>query len=345
MAVTLSRWLPRLHLKLENARRPIRCIWSAALPLFKSASVEWVYHPDYAVLDGWEPSHRFNMHKYPRLYELLTEKKIVNPAALHLPSDPADNLLHLAHCPAYVAAYCSGSLCASAQRRIGLPWSSSMVHAVRLEVAGTILAARLALRAGLACNLGGGTHHAHWAAGAGFNAFNDLAVTAKTLLQERTVRHILVVDLDVHQGDGTAAILANEPRATTFSMHASRAFPIRKQVSSLDVGLATGTRGMEYMRLLRAHLPALLDGPCTPDLVLYDAGVDVHEHDMVREFCRGHLSLTDDDIWERDSYVYHSCLSRRIPVATVIGGGYSRNVDELARRHAIHAEAAAMMIA
>ena len=301
----------------------------------------WVYHPGYAAhLKTWRASHRFNMFKYPRLFERLVNRRLVDPLAVHRPFVPAgDEWLHTAHCARYVAAYSNGTLEQSAQRRIGLPWSQEMVRAVKLEVAGTLLAARLALEIGMACNLGGGTHHAHRAAGSGFNPFNDLALAARTLLDEGAVKRVLVVDLDVHQGDGTASILANEPRATTFSMHAERAFPLRKQSSTIDVGLPNDMGDAEYMMLLRQHLPALLDERPPPDLVLYDAGVDVHEHDMVHAFCRGHLKLTHDGIEARDRFVLEACLSRRIPVATVIGGGYSRNIEELVDRHAIHAEA------
>jgi acetoin utilization deacetylase AcuC-like enzyme len=169
----------------------------------------------------------------------------------------------------------------------------------------------------------------------------QLALAALTLLNEGAVRKVLIVDLDVHQGDGTAAILGEEARAVTFSMHSARAFPLRKRRSTLDVSLPNTTSDREYMRALRRHLPPLLDGGGTPPgLVLLDAGVDVHERDMVREFCRGHLGLSDDGLAERDRYVLSSCLERRIPVATVIGGGYSRDVEELARRHAIHVEVA-----
>jgi len=220
-----------------------------------------------------------------------------------------------------------------------------MAAAVRLEVAGTLHAARLAIAGGgITCNLGGGTHHAHFDFGAGFNPFNDLALAALTVLREQLARRVLIVDLDVHQGDGTAAILANEPRAKTFSMHSARAFPVRKQKSTVDVELANGTGDDEYLQLLRDRLPTLLDVQGT-DLVLYDAGVDVHEDDAVKGFCRGHLALTSEGLRKRDEYVFQECVDRGIPVASVIGGGYSSDIEELVQRHAIHAEVAVAVVA
>ena len=304
-----------------------------------------MYHPLYAVMEGWDTGHRFNMSKYHHLFRHLEKTRVFKFAEVQTPVDPGgDKWLHHAHCPKYVASYCDGSLSDPAIRRIGLPWSPAMVKAVRLEVAGTILAARLAVACqGISCNLGGGTHHGHWAHGSGFNPFNDLALAALTLLSEGVVGKVLIVDLDVHQGDGTAAILANKPQVTTFSMHSSLAFPVRKQQSDVDIPLDNNTSDAEYMRLLHHHLPLLLqngEDSTQPDLVLYDAGVDVHEHDMVHQFCRGGLSLTEEGIRERDEFVLSSCLSLGIPVATVIGGGYSKDPKELTRRHAIHAETA-----
>ena len=255
-----------------------------------SAEVAWVYSREYAVLDGWDSGHRFAMEKYPRLFDRLVQRGVLSPSEGCEPADPAGNeWLHRAHSAEYVAGYCDGTLAPNAMRRIGLPWSPAMVRAVRLEVAGTLLAARLALSTGIACNLGGGTHHAQRAAGSGFNPFNDLAVASLALLAEGAARRVLVVDLDVHQGDGTAAILSEEPRAATFSMHAARAFPVRKQRSTVDVGLPNGTGDEEYLRLLREHLPPLLDEH-RPDLVLYDAGSACAESASGRARGRDHPS-------------------------------------------------------
>ena len=249
-----------------------------------------MYSREYAVLDGWDSGHRFAMEKYPRLFDRLVQRGVLSPSEVCEPADPAGNeWLHRAHSAEYVAGYCDGTLAPNAMRRIGLPWSPAMVRAVRLEVAGTLLAARLALSTGIACNLGGGTHHAQRAAGSGFNPFNDLAVASLALLAEGAARRVLVVDLDVHQGDGTAAILSEEPRAATFSMHAARAFPVRKQRSTVDVGLPNGTGDEEYLRLLREHLPPLLDEH-RPDLVLYDAGSACAESASGRARGRDHPS-------------------------------------------------------
>jgi acetoin utilization deacetylase AcuC-like enzyme len=196
------------------------------------------------------------------------------------------------------------------------------VHAV----GGTLLTARLALEHGLACNSAGGTHHAHPGFGSGFCIFNDLAVTAAMLLRENTVNSVLVIDLDVHQGDGTAAAFRDEPRVFTFSMHCQENFPFRKVMGDLDIPVPAGTGDEGYMDRLTEVLPDLLDS-VAPDLVLYDAGVDVFAGDRL-----GRLELSLTGITRRDSYVIAQCRRRNIPVAGVIGGGYDRDVRALAHQ-------------
>jgi acetoin utilization deacetylase AcuC-like enzyme len=205
-----------------------------------------------------------------------------------------------------------------------------------LAVGGTVLTARLALQHGLACHLAGGTHHAFPDYGSGFCIFNDVAIAARVLLAEGLVRQLLVVDLDVHQGDGTAAIFAGDPRVFTFSAHAASNFPLRKQCSDLDLPLADGLEDEAYLGAIGAVLPDLLE-QVRPDLVLYNAGVDPHRGDRL-----GRLCLSDIGLLQRDRLVLEACLRRRIPVATVIGGGYD-DLNPLVERHGLVFRAASEM--
>jgi acetoin utilization deacetylase AcuC-like enzyme len=192
-----------------------------------------------------------------------------------------------------------------------------------------VLTARLALEYGLACNTAGGTHHAFADYGSGYCIFNDLAVTARVLQAAGVVDRVLMVDLDVHQGDGTAAIFADDPTVFTFSIHCEANFPFRKQKSDLDVGLPAGADDAAYLKAVEMYLPAVL-GAFRPDLVLYDAGVDPHEADGL-----GKLALTEAGLFRRDQMVLKMCLGAGYPVAAVVGGGYSRDLTALARRHCL----------
>ena len=182
---------------------------------------------------------------------------------------------------------------------------------------------------GVACSTAGGTHHAHTTFGAGFCIFNDLAIAARWATSEGIARRVLIVDLDVHQGDGTAAIFRDDPTVFTFSIHCGANFPVRKQVSDLDIDLPPGASDEAYIQCLRRRLPGLLED-VTPDLVLYDAGVDPHIEDQL-----GKLSLTSAGLMARDRFVIDCCLAHGIPVACVVGGGYDRDLDRLALRHCL----------
>jgi acetoin utilization deacetylase AcuC-like enzyme len=207
-----------------------------------------------------------------------------------------------------------------------------------LAVGGTVLTARLALEHGLACHLAGGTHHAFADHGAGFCVFNDCAVAATVLLAERRVERLMVVDLDVHQGDGTATIFRDDPRVFTFSAHGAANFPLRKPPGDLDLALPDGLGDEDYLGAVGRRLPGLLE-QVRPDLVLYNAGVDPHRDDRL-----GRLGLSDAGLLARDRLVLEACLRRRIPVATVIGGGYD-HLPALVERHALIVRAAAMAAA
>ena len=282
-----------------------------------------VHHPDYTI--SMPASHPFPMAKFGVLRRQLTS--FDTDFRWYSPEPASRTALETVHDPRYLDDLFKGTLDRAAQRRSGFPWSEALVQRVRLETGGTCLAARLALAQGLALNTAGGTHHAHADFASGYCLLNDIAVAARTLLLEGAVARLLIVDLDVHQGDGTARLLANEPRALTFSMHAARNFPARKATSDRDVGLESGVGDEGYLETLAGVLPRLLDA-FRPELVLYDAGVDVHAADRL-----GHLCLSDDGLYRRDRFVIEAARNRGIPIAAVIGGGYDRDIDALCHRH------------
>jgi len=286
-----------------------------------------IYHPDYVVPlpDG----HRFPMAKFQLLAETLVADGIVYRSQFHTPERPPQAWIELVHTPDYVQDYCQGTLDPRAQRRIGLPWSPPLVNRTCIAVGGTILTARLALECGLACNTAGGTHHAFPSYGSGFCIFNDISIAAQVLLSEGIVQKILIVDLDVHQGDGTAFIFQDEPRVFTFSMHCEVNFPGTKQKSDLDVPLAERMEDDAYLKTLDNYLPDLLS-EVKPDLVFYDAGVDVHLGDRL-----GKLALSDRGLFCREMQVLSTCVSQGYPVACVIGGGYSEDMNALVYRHSM----------
>lgn len=287
----------------------------------------FVYHPHYVapLPDG----HRFPMPKFQLLYEQLLRDRVAHPRQFHQPEAPPEAWIELVHTPEYIRDYCEGTLEPKAQRRIGLPWSPALVNRTCVAVGGTILTAKLALEHGLACNLAGGTHHAFPSYGSGFCIFNDLAIAARVLQTLGLVKTVLIVDLDVHQGDGTALIFQDDPSVFTFSMHCEVNFPGTKQTSDLDVPLPVGMEDDDYLQTLARYLPDLL-AQVNPDLVLYDAGVDPHLGDRL-----GKLALTDTGLFRRDMQVLTTCLAHGYPVATVIGGGYATDMNALVYRHSL----------
>jgi acetoin utilization deacetylase AcuC-like enzyme len=269
------------------------------------------------------------MPKFGRLFAYLREAGLVLPDQVRRPEPAPRGWLELAHTPGYVTAVLEQRLDREAERRLGLPVSPALALRSRCAVGGTVLAARLALEHGLACNTAGGSHHAHAAFGSGFCVFNDVAVAARTLLADGLIGKALVIDLDVHQGDGTASILEHDPRVVTLSVHCRTNFPARKQQSDLDIALDPGTGDELYLAMLEALLPPLLER-VRPDLVFYNAGVDPHESDRL-----GRLALTDLGLKAREAFVLRTCLDRGLPLACVVGGGYSSDIEELVRRHAV----------
>lgn len=284
------------------------------------------------------PGHRFPMGKFPALAAILQQEGLA-PQGFHEP-EPADYaLLARAHAPDYVAQVLSQSVPPAVERRIGLPVTEVVARRACAAVGGTLLTARLALRHGLACNTAGGSHHAAHAGGAGFCVFNDVAAAALRLLDEGAVRRVLVVDLDVHQGDGTADILRAEPGAFTFSMHCEANFPVRKVAGDWDIGLPVGLGDEGYLDELSRALPALL-ALAKPDLVFYNAGVDVHGQDHL-----GRLALSDAGLAARERMVLEFFAVRGVPVAGVLGGGYGAAPGDVAARHAVLHRTAANVFA
>lgn len=294
-----------------------------------------IYHSDYVA--PLPPGHRFPMSKFQQLYELLLADGVAQREQFYTPECPPPDLIELVHTPNYVQAYCQGTLEFQAQRRIGLPWSPALVRRTCVAVGGTILTAKLALTQGLACNTAGGTHHAFPNYGSGFCIFNDLAVASRVLQKLGLVHKILIVDLDVHQGDGTAVIFQGDESVFTFSMHCQANFPSAKQNSDLDVPLPIGMEDKAYLQTLGSYLPDLLS-EIQPDLVLYDAGVDTHIDDKL-----GKLALTDTGIFLRDMQVLSTCVNAGYPVACVIGGGYADDLKSLVWRHSLLHRAASQI--
>ncbi|MFM2079474.1 MAG: hypothetical protein RLZZ219_156 [Cyanobacteriota bacterium] len=274
------------------------------------------------------------MAKFRLLHALLLRQGLAAPDQFRQPLPAPRRWLELVHGRAYHQAFARGELSRAEERRIGLPATTPLVRRSWLAVGGTVLTARLALQHGLACHLAGGTHHAFPDHGSGFCIFNDCAVAARVLMAERAVRRLMVVDLDVHQGDGTAAIFAGDRRVFTLSAHCGSNFPLHKQRSDVDLPLDDGLEDDAYLRAIGDLLPDLLD-QVRPDLVLYNAGVDPHRQDRL-----GRLCLSATGLLNRDRLVIDACLRRHIPVATVIGGGYDE-MEPLVERHSLVFRAAA----
>ncbi|XP_030634011.1 uncharacterized protein hdac12 [Chanos chanos] len=296
------------------------CHESNALPV--------VHHSKYVC--DLPANHRFPMGKFPKVLKCLLDDQVIRNKQVWAPKLASEQLLAGVHTEDYLKRFIGGKTTDDEQRRTGFRWSEGIVQRCRYETGGTVLAAEIALQRGLACSTAGGTHHAFPDYGSGFCLLNDLAVTAKHLVSESASRRkILIVDLDVHQGDGTAYIFRDDPDVFTFSVHCGKNFPLRKQQSDLDISVEEHMEDKEYLATVEAHLPWLLE-TFRPDLVLYDAGVDPHWEDEL-----GRLRLTDQGLYQRDLYVLNTMVGKGIPIATVIGGGYSRDIDKLALRHSI----------
>lgn len=285
-----------------------------------------VYHPDYGKVQ-LKPGHGMPMSKYGHLAEALRKRGL-----FHAPLAPgAANLQMIArvHEISYVERVFNTKLSADETRILGLPNFEAIGRRARLSAMGTLLAARLALQNGMAANMAGGSHHAGPLGGRGYCVFNDVAVAVADLLATGDVSRVLILDLDVHQGDGTAEIFERNQAVFTFSMHAGRNYPARKARSDFDLGLPDQTEDLQYLNALKSALAAL-ETRIQPDLVFYNAGVDPHKVDRL-----GRLGLSNQGLRARDRLVIEWCKARGLPLTLVLGGGYSHDATELAERHAI----------
>lgn len=295
------------------------------------------FHPDYTIPlpDG----HTFPMEKYRELHRLLlaqgllSETEVVEP----LEADWVD--LALVHTPEYLTMLREGTMDAKTARKLGFPWSPAVLRRARLAVQGTINAAMMALQDGHAANLAGGTHHAFPDRGEGFCLLHDVAIAIRVFQRRRWIRTALTVDLDVHQGNGTAAIFAEDPSVYTFSMHGAKNYPFRKERSSLDVELTDGCGDAEYLGLLAEHLPRAI-AESGADLAFYLAGVDPVVGDRL-----GRLALSEEGLFERDRMVFAALQEAGIPVVLVMAGGYAGSGTRTAELHAIAHRAARSVFA
>lgn len=273
------------------------------------------------------PGHRFPAHKYRLLRQAVLDRHILS--ADEMSPAPLASVVDLcrAHDPRYVESMLAGNVTADMQRLIGLPWSHALVERSRLTVGGTLAAARQALITGVSGLLAGGTHHAHRAHGAGFCVFNDCAVTALTLLDEGAVARIAVLDLDVHQGDGNAAILTGHGTVFVASVHGENNYPFAKFASSLDIALPDGAEDDTYLAACERALDAVLR--FSPELVLYIAGADPLASDRL-----GRLAVTHGGLMARDAMVLSACRNAGVPVAILMGGGYAEPIDATVHAYA-----------
>ncbi|MGB2423917.1 MAG: histone deacetylase, partial [Flavobacteriales bacterium] len=281
------------------------------------------------VLDVPE-GHRFPMRKYALLKDQILHEGIVTVTDFFEPRLMAEDTILLAHDEAYWNRTKRGEWTRQEERRSGFPWSEAMIARERVIMQGTLDCAERALGSGtVALNIAGGTHHAYADRAEGFCILNDFAIAAKHLLHSGRISRALILDCDVHQGNGSASILANEKRVTTFSMHGASNYPLHKESSDVDVPLPDGTRDESYLELLSEHLDRLLPlNQDVPDIVFYQCGVDILETDKL-----GKLSISIRGCMERDRLVLERCASLGIPVVCAMGGGYSPDVNTVVQAH------------
>ena len=271
--------------------------------------------------------HRFPLAKYALLTQAVERARLVPPPVLLVPEPAMDEQILRAHDGDYLARVVNGQLSPQEVRRIGLPWSPELVVRARYSVGGTIAACRAALTEGLAVNLAGGTHHASRSQGQGYCLFNDIVIAARTMQAEGRCRRVVVLDCDVHQGNGTAALARDDPTIFTFSIHNQNNFPLHKEPSDLDIGLDDGAGDVEYLAALEWGLRQALDR-ARAGLAIYLAGADPYQGDLL-----GRLALTKAGLARRDRRVLEMCRQAGLPVAVVLAGGYGRQVTDTVEIH------------
>jgi acetoin utilization deacetylase AcuC-like enzyme len=296
-----------------------------------------VFYSDQFVLPLPE-GHRFPMNKYSMLRERVEKAGLCGPGELRAPHAVTDEEVLRAHDPNYLKKVITGTLSDKEMRRIGFPWSERMVERSRRASGGTLDACRSALEEGIAANLAGGTHHAFADRGEGFCVLNDSAIAARALRAEGLVSRVAVLDTDVHQGNGTAAILHGDPNVFTFSIHGAKNYPFHKEQSDLDVPLSDGADDSAFLSALSDALGRVLDQG-TWDLAIFLAGADPLEGDKL-----GRLSVTKSGLAERDRMVLEACRERDIPIAVTMAGGYAKQVEDTVDVHFQTVERAAKML-
>ena len=284
------------------------------------------FYADHFVLP-LPPGHRFPMAKYALLRERIVAAGVVAPADLHVPAPATDETLTRVHTREYVRRIQDGRVAAAEARRIGFPWSPEMVERSRRSAGGTLAACRAALQDGVAVNLAGGTHHAFPDRGEGFCVFNDAAVAARAMQVEGRARRVLIIDCDVHQGNGTAAIFADDDTVFTFDIYAAKNFPIEKQPADVAVPLADRTGDTAYLDHLEIGLERAVTG-ARADLAIYVSGADPYVDDRL-----GRLALSKEGLAERDRLVFATCRRSGLPVAVTMAGGYARDVSDTVDIH------------
>ena len=287
-----------------------------------------IYHRIYDI--PLPEKHRFPGSKYSLLMKILESEGLLKSFLKYSPKPATAAQLSIVHDQNYLQAIESGQLSKQHETRIGLPWSQLLKKRSFVAANGTLLAAQLALKTGIACHAAGGTHHAHSDYGAGFCVFNDMAYASRALIELKLAKRVLIFDCDVHQGDGTARILANDKNIFTCSIHCAENYPAKKAKSDLDMSIPRGGGDEQYLALLTQCLSKIDQINFIPDLVIYDAAVDVHSRDKL-----GLLKMTSDGIEARDRYVLSHFKKRQIPIATTMGGGYGETPGEVAHRHRI----------
>ena len=292
-----------------------------------------INHDDYFAKIG--DDHKFPINKFGELAKYLLEKKIINN--FHKPYPCSVDTLKGAHSETYINNIINKSLDQNGVKKIGFPLVDSVVKRSLVATGGTVLASKLALEHRIACNTAGGSHHANFDGGAGYCVFNDVAVAANYLLNKGLVKKILIVDLDVHQGNGNSDIFENNKNVFTFSMHSKSNYPAKKSKSDLDIELEDNTEDQKYIETLKDSIQLLNKQKF--DFVFYIAGVDVHFNDRL-----GKLKLSDDGIKKREEIVIGNFFSKKIPICGVLGGGYNKNFDKLVELHSILHETCAKYI-
>jgi acetoin utilization deacetylase AcuC-like enzyme len=298
-------------------------------------SIPLVYSPFYSY--SFPANHRFPMSKFHHLHQCLTENGLLTDHNVFRPGRVKQSVLQLAHDTTYIEKFQTNQLSTQELRKMGLPWSEALVKRSMISPNGTLMTGAIALNHGIACHLAGGTHHAYHDHGRGYCIFNDLAVAAKSLVAQGKAQRILIFDCDVHQGDGTASILANDDNIFTCSIHCEKNFPHHKATSDLDVGLPKGLTDEAYLEVVSHTLIKAIE-LSQPDLIFYDAGVDVYAQDGL-----GYLDISLSGIEQRERLVLETIRQLNIPVATVIGGGYDKDQRALAERHALVFQVAAQL--